>query len=71
MNQQTSDQEWQRLQAHIKGFFGQALRNGIQRIEYRPQFIALLAMPFERHQGEVQNCMAISGNLSSKEDEHE
>ncbi|MHB8091531.1 MAG: hypothetical protein ACYDH8_08070 [Syntrophales bacterium] len=64
MNQQTSDQEWQQLQSHIESFFGQALKNGIQRIEYRPQFVALLAMPFERHQ-------AISENFSQKEDKYE
>ena len=36
MNQQKSDQGWQQLQAHIEGFFGRALRNDLQRIEYKP-----------------------------------
>ena len=43
MNQETSDQGWQQLQAHIEGFFGQALRNDVQRIEYKPRFIAALS----------------------------
>ncbi|MCK9365105.1 MAG: hypothetical protein M0P74_16070 [Syntrophales bacterium] len=64
MNQQKSDQKWQQLQSHIEGFFGQALRNGIQRIEYRPQYTALLAMPFERDP-------TISDNFSQKEDKYE
>ena len=55
MNQQTSDQRWQHLQAHTEGFFRQTLRNDVQRIEYKPQFIVhLLEMPSERHQNELQ-----------------
>jgi hypothetical protein len=53
VNQKTSDQGWQQLQAHIEGFLGQALRNDVQRIEYKPRFIVqLLEMPSERHQNE-------------------
>jgi hypothetical protein len=53
MNQKTSDQGWQQLQAHIEGFLGQALRNDVQKIEYKPRFIAQrLEMLFERHQNE-------------------
>ena len=55
MNQQTTDQGWHQLQAHIEDFFGQALKNDVQRIEYKPLFIApLLEMPSERHQNELQ-----------------
>ena len=55
MDQQTSDRGWQQLQAHIEGFFCQALRIDVQRIEYKPLFIVqLLEMPFERHQNELQ-----------------
>lgn len=55
MNHQTSDQGWQQLQAHIEGFWGQALRNDVQRIEYKPLFtVQLLEMPFELHQNELQ-----------------
>ncbi|MEI6315707.1 MAG: hypothetical protein WCO89_12610 [Syntrophus sp. (in: bacteria)] len=51
MNQKTSDQGWQQLQSHIEGFLGQSLRSDVQRIEYKPQFIAqMLEMPSERHQ---------------------
>jgi hypothetical protein len=49
---QISDQEWQQLQAHIEGFWGQTLTNDVQRIEYKPLFIALLEMPSECHQNE-------------------
>ena len=55
MNQQTSDQGWQQLQAHIEGFLGQTLRNDMQRIEYKPRFIVhLLEMPSERQQNELR-----------------
>jgi len=55
MNQQTSDQGWQQLQAHIESFFGQARRNDVQRIEYKPLFtVHLLEMPSDRHQNELQ-----------------
>ena len=55
MNQKTSDQGWQQLQDHIDGFLGQALRNDVQRIEYKPRFIAhLLEMPSKRHQNELK-----------------
>jgi hypothetical protein len=51
MNQKTSDQGWEQLQSHIEGFVGQVLRNNMQRIEYKPRFIAqLLEMPSERRQ---------------------
>ncbi len=50
MNQETSDQGWQQLQSHIKGFFGQTLGDDTQRIEYKPRFIDhLLEMPPEHH----------------------
>jgi hypothetical protein len=50
MNQETSDQGWQQLQSHIEGFFGRALRNDTQMIEYKPRFVVhLLEMPSEHH----------------------
>jgi CDP-diacylglycerol pyrophosphatase len=55
MSQKTSDQGWQQLQAHIDGFLFQTLRNDVQKIEYKPRFIAqLLEMPSERHHNEFQ-----------------
>lgn len=54
MNQQTSDQEWQQLQAHIEGFFSQTLANDIPRVEYKPQFVALLTMSSEHQQNDFQ-----------------
>ncbi len=55
MNQTTSEQGWNQLQAHIEGFFNQALRNDVQRIEYKPRFIAHLAeSPSEHHQSKRQ-----------------
>ncbi|MEN6318713.1 MAG: hypothetical protein ABFD82_08170 [Syntrophaceae bacterium] len=53
MNQQTREQGWQQLHAHIAGFFSQTLTNDMQRIEYKPRFIALLEMPSERQQNEL------------------
>ncbi len=53
MDQKTPDQGWQQLQAHIEGFLGQTLRTDMQRIEYKPRFIAqMLDMPSEHHQSE-------------------
>ena len=49
MNQQISDQKWQRLKDHIEGFFSQTLANDMQRIEYKPLFVALLEMPSEHN----------------------
>ena len=50
MHQQESDQIWQHLQAHIKGFFSQTPADDVQKIEYKPPFIALLEMPSEDSQ---------------------
>jgi hypothetical protein len=56
MKLQTVDQEWQHLQAHIEGFFSQALANDAHKIEYKPRFIAqMLEMPYESHQDEIQD----------------
>jgi hypothetical protein len=55
MNQKTSDQGWQQLQAHIDGFLGQALGKDVQKIEYKPRFIAQrLETLSERHQNKLQ-----------------
>jgi len=53
MDQKASDQGWQQLQSHIEGILGQALRNDLDKVEYKPRFISqLLGMPPERHQNE-------------------
>jgi len=52
MNQQESDHIWQQLQFHIESFFSQTLANDVQRIEYKPRFLALLEMPSEHHQND-------------------
>jgi len=55
MDQKISDQGWCQLQAHIQEFFGQALRNDAQSIEYKPRFIVpLLEMPSEHRKSERQ-----------------
>ena len=54
MDQQNQDQGWQQLQSHIEGFFSQTLTNNMQRIEYKPRFIALLEMTSDHHQKEPQ-----------------
>ena len=55
MNQKTSDQGWQQLQARIEVFLDQSLRSDVQSIEDRPRLLSqLLVMPSERHQNELQ-----------------
>ena len=52
MNQQVSDHIWQQLQFQIENFLSQTLATDIQKIEYKPRFIALLEMPTERSQND-------------------
>ena len=52
MNQQESDQIWQQLKFHMKNIFNQTPANDVQRIEYKPGFVALLAMPSEHPQND-------------------
>ena len=67
MNKKTLDHEWQQLQTHIEDFVGLILRNDVQRVEYKPRFIApLLEMSCERHQNELQGKVVISDNFSQK-----
>ena len=54
MNQQESDQSWQHLQAHIKGFFSQLPTDDAQKIEYKPLSMALLEIPSEHYQDDPQ-----------------
>jgi hypothetical protein len=55
MNQKTSDQGWQQLQARIEVFLDQSLRSDVQSIEDRPRLLSqLLVMTSERHQNELQ-----------------
>jgi len=55
MNQQESDQIWQKLRFHIENFFSQTIANDVQRIEYKPLFITqLLEMTPDRDQNECQ-----------------
>jgi hypothetical protein len=55
MNQKTSDQGWQQLQARIEVFVDQSLRSDVQSIEDRPRLLSqLLVMTSERHQNELQ-----------------
>ena len=52
MNQQESDQIWEQLRFHMENFFGQTIANDVQKIEYKPPFIALLEMPSEHSQND-------------------
>ncbi len=54
MNQDASDQGWQELQAHIEGFFHQASTNDLQKIEYKPRYIALLEMASGQQENNAQ-----------------
>jgi hypothetical protein len=50
MDQKASDRAWRQLESNIEGFLGQALRNDMPSIEYKPRFIVpLLAAPSEHH----------------------
>jgi hypothetical protein len=50
MNQKTSDQKWQQLQAHIENYFGQSLRSDSYKSEYKPLLITQVpGIPSERH----------------------
>ena len=58
MDQKTSDQGWQQLQTHIQEFFGQALRDDVHSIEYKPRFnVPLLEMPSEHRKSEHQEII--------------
>jgi hypothetical protein len=50
MNQNESDQIWQQLRFHMENFFSQTPADDVQKIEYKPPFIALLEMPSEDSQ---------------------
>jgi hypothetical protein len=52
MDQQTSGQVWQKLRFHIENFFSQTPADDVQKIEYKPPFIALLEMPSEHSQND-------------------
>jgi len=52
MNQPESDQIWQQLRFYIENIFSQPLANDVQKIEYKPRFIALLEMPSEHNQND-------------------
>ena len=52
MNQEESSQIWQQLQFHIESIFSQTFANDVQRIEYKPLFVALLEMPSKINQNE-------------------
>jgi hypothetical protein len=52
MNQQESDQIWEQLRFNIENFFSQTIANDVQKIEYKPPFIALLEMPSEHLQND-------------------
>jgi hypothetical protein len=54
MDKQNSDQGWQQIQTNIESFFSQTLANDLQRVEYKPRFIALLTMSSDHHQNDLQ-----------------
>jgi hypothetical protein len=52
MNQQESDHILQQIKFHMENIFNQTLSTDVQKIEYKPQFIALLEMPSEHSQND-------------------
>ena len=71
MNQKTSDQGWQQLQARIEVFLDQSIRSDVQSIEDRPRLLSQLLFPLKIFKKKPRSRMAISDNFSQKEDEHE
>ena len=58
MDQNTVDQGWQQLQAHVQGFLGQFLKDDAKSIEYKPQFSApMLEMTSPFSQSERQDLV--------------
>jgi hypothetical protein len=57
VDQQNPEQGWQQLQAHIESFFNRTLASDKPRVEYKPQFIALLTMSSEHHQSDLQETV--------------
>ena len=53
MNQNESDQIWQQLRFYMEKIFNQPLENDVQKIEYKPRYIALLEMSSENDQNEL------------------
>ena len=54
MNQQNSDQAWRKLPSHIESFLSQAIKNDVQKIEYQPRYVAMLAMPSDHEPDDLQ-----------------
>lgn len=52
MNKNESDQIWNQLRFYIEKVFIQPLTNDVQKIEYKPRYVALLEMPSENNQNE-------------------
>ena len=46
------EQIWQQLRFHMENFFSQTIANDVQKIEYKPLFIALLEMPSDHRQND-------------------
>jgi hypothetical protein len=53
MNQNESDDIWQQLRFYMEKIFSQPLANDVQKIEYKPRYIALLEMSSENLQNEL------------------
>jgi hypothetical protein len=57
MNQDSIDQGWQRLQQHSDNLIRQFLRNDYPAIEYKSRSIALLQLPAEYKNEEMENIL--------------
>jgi hypothetical protein len=58
MDQNTVDQGWLQLQAHVQGFLGQFLQGDAKSIEYKPQFsVPLLEFTSPLSQSERQDLV--------------
>ena len=55
MNQERMDQGWQELQSRIDKLVGQFLQNDVPAIEHKPPYLALLQLPQEHKNEEMEN----------------
>jgi len=54
MNKNESDQIWKQLRFHMGNFFGQTRADDVQKIEYKPRYVALLEMPSKTHENKFR-----------------
>ncbi len=57
MNQEKLDQEWQQMESRIHRLVGRFLQNDVPAIEHKPRHLALLQLPQENKNEEMENFL--------------